>query len=85
VKSFDQKENKAIVQMSIFDSFTTQNGRQQWRPLEVVLSNWLDMVQTNKVEAVGPEIEMPNKKFDPWILPPSFQPNAVGRDFDCIT
>lgn len=40
---FDQKRNQAIMQMSIFDSEITQNGRQEWQPLEVVLSAWLDM------------------------------------------
>lgn len=54
--------------MSIFDSAITQNGRQQWHPLEVVLSAWLDMVDAGKVQAVEPQVEVPNEKFDPWII-----------------
>ncbi|KAI4595872.1 hypothetical protein KJ359_006511 [Pestalotiopsis sp. 9143b] len=70
---FDQRENKAIIQMSMFDSDVTKNGRQQWHPLEVILGNWLDMVQIRKIEAVGDDVEVPNDKFDPWIFRPSSQ------------
>lgn len=72
-QSFDQRENKAIIQMSMFDSDVTKNGRQQWHPLEVVLSNWLDIVQINKVEAVSDDVEVSNDKFDPWIFHPFSQ------------
>lgn len=56
------------MQMSIFDAPITQNGRQQWYPLEVVLSAWLDMVDVGKVQAVEPQVEVLNEKFDPWII-----------------
>lgn len=61
------------MQMSIFDSLITRNGRQQWHPLEVVLSSWLDMVRVSKVEAVSPDTEFPNEKFDPWVFRPFSQ------------
>ncbi|KAF3055548.1 hypothetical protein GL218_07223 [Daldinia childiae] len=67
---FDQMENKAIMQMSIFDSPITHNGRQQWFALEVILSAWLDMVEVGKVQAVNPDIDVPSDKFDPWISLP---------------
>lgn len=46
---------------------TTQNGRQQWYPLEVILSAWLDMVDVGKIQAVHSDIETDNGKYDPWI------------------
>ncbi|KAI1641596.1 uncharacterized protein F4817DRAFT_362955 [Daldinia loculata] len=67
---FDQVENKAIIQMSDSDSSITQNGRQQWFPLEVVLSAWLDMVEVGKVQAVNSFVELPNQKFEPWVIVP---------------
>ncbi|KAI1384807.1 uncharacterized protein F4822DRAFT_373741 [Hypoxylon trugodes] len=67
---FDQVGNKAVMQTSIFDSPITHNDRQQWFPLEDVLSAWLDMVEVGKVRAVGPDVEVPNEKFDPWIILP---------------
>ncbi|KAI8958154.1 hypothetical protein F5Y11DRAFT_362973 [Daldinia sp. FL1419] len=63
---FDQKEKKAIMQMSLFDYLITQNGRQKWFPLEVILSAWLTMTDKGKGQAFGPGIERPNEIFDPW-------------------
>lgn len=59
--------------MSIFDSFITQNGRQYWHPLEVVLSAWLDMVTVGKAEAVDSTTHSTNSKFDPWVIRPYSQ------------
>ncbi|KAG9523074.1 hypothetical protein KCV07_g2804, partial [Aureobasidium melanogenum] len=64
--AFDQKTNKAIMQMSIHDASITLNGRTPWLPLEVILSAWLDMVDVGKVRAVDDSVEA-NEKFDPWI------------------
>lgn len=61
------------MQMSIFDSFITQNGRQQWHPLEVVLSAWLDMATVGKAQAVDPSTDSTNSKFDPWVIRPYSQ------------
>jgi hypothetical protein len=36
--AFDQKENKAVMQMSIHDTDITLNGRAPWVPLEMTLS-----------------------------------------------
>lgn len=68
--SFDQKENKAIFQASIWDSATAFNGRQQWYPLEVILSAWLDMVEKGKAQAVPKTVSLRNAKYDPWIFRP---------------
>lgn len=58
--AFDLKTNKAIMSMSIHDTDITQNGRVPWYPLEVVLSAWLDMIDTGKVKAVSDEL------YDNW-------------------
>ncbi|THW47914.1 hypothetical protein D6D21_03171 [Aureobasidium pullulans] len=64
--AFDQKTNRAIMQMSIHDASITLNGRTPWFPLEVILSAWLDMVDIGKIQAVEETVEV-NEKFDPWI------------------
>lgn len=62
---YDQFKHKAIMQMSIFDSDYTQNGRTEWMPLEVILTAWLNMVDVDKVQAVPDDVE-----FQPWIMVP---------------
>ncbi|KAK8085930.1 hypothetical protein PG994_000904 [Apiospora phragmitis] len=65
---FDQKKTLAIMQMSIHDGFVTQNGRQKWYPLEVVLSQWLDMIEVGKVQAVAEGVRSRSEKQGPWTL-----------------
>lgn len=65
--AFDQKANRAIMQMSIHDASITLNGRTPWFPLEVVLSAWLEMVDVGKIQAVEETVEV-NEKFDPWSM-----------------
>lgn len=72
------------MQMDILDSFITMNGRQQWHPLEVVLSAWLDMVDVNKIQAVLPNIEVPNSKYDPWIFNP-YSPQQLDETIHTYT
>lgn len=64
--AFDQKENKAVIQMSIHDTDTTLNGRTPWFPLEVTLSAWLDMIDVGKIQAVDDSIQG-LVKHGPWI------------------
>ncbi|OKL55834.1 hypothetical protein UA08_08922 [Talaromyces atroroseus] len=49
--NFNQKTSRAIFCSDVLDSFPTTNGRMEWDPLEVVLSAWLDMIDTGKVIA----------------------------------
>lgn len=49
--NFDQEISRAIFHKDILDSFITTNGRVEWDPLEVVLSAWLDMIDTGKIVA----------------------------------
>ncbi|KAH7134903.1 hypothetical protein B0J11DRAFT_517185 [Dendryphion nanum] len=67
---FDQLTNKAIMQMSIFDSFIIHNRRQSWYALEVVLDAWLDMIKIGKVEAVRKVGHSSHSDFPPWIIRP---------------
>ncbi|EFX03592.1 hypothetical protein CMQ_520 [Grosmannia clavigera kw1407] len=67
---FDQETNPAIMRMSIYDMSITQNGRQKWYPLEDVLNAWLEMIDSGKVQAVPEHVDVPNSKYDPWILHP---------------
>ncbi|KAK6844433.1 hypothetical protein PG995_014543 [Apiospora arundinis] len=64
---FDQKKNLAIMQMDLFDWSTTHNGRQKWYPLEVVLSQWLDMIEMGKVQTVAEGVSTRSGRHDPWI------------------
>jgi hypothetical protein len=63
---FDQRENKAVMQMSIWDSDTTLNGSTPWFPLEVTLSAWLDMIDVGKIQAVDDSVKGIQKN-GPWI------------------
>ncbi|KAK7919973.1 hypothetical protein PG985_007995 [Apiospora marii] len=65
---FDQKKSLAIMQMDIMDSFTTQNGRQKWYPLEVVLAQWLDMIDVGKIQAVPDGTRTRSEKIGPWTM-----------------
>ncbi|KAK7949397.1 uncharacterized protein PG986_010283 [Apiospora aurea] len=65
---FDQKKGLAIMQMDIMDGFVTQNGRQKWYPLEVVLGQWLDMIEMGKIQAVAEGARTRSEKFDPWAI-----------------
>ncbi|KAK8040122.1 hypothetical protein PG993_008533 [Apiospora rasikravindrae] len=56
------------MQMDIMDSFVTHNGRQKWYPLEVVLSQWLDMIEIGKIHAVAEGVRTRSEKFDPWTI-----------------
>lgn len=64
--AFDQKENKAVMQMSIHDTDVTLNGRTPWFPLEVTLSAWLDMIDVGKIQAVDDSVRGIEKN-GPWI------------------
>lgn len=59
-----------MTQLTKFLPDWTKNGRQQWYPLEVILSAWLDMVDAGKIQAVGPEVKLINNKYEPWIIHP---------------
>ncbi|ETS74764.1 hypothetical protein PFICI_13248 [Pestalotiopsis fici W106-1] len=65
---YDQREHKAIMQMSIHDRDVAMNGRQEWLPLEVILTGWLDMLDVGKVQAVPDDVE-----WQPWIMVPYSQ------------
>lgn len=56
------------MQTDIMDSFTTQNGRQKWYPLEVVLAQWLDMIEVGKVQAVPDGTRTRSEKIGPWTM-----------------
>lgn len=56
--------------MDVLDEFITHNGRTIWEPLEVVLSNWLEMIDLGKIVAVPNEPENGRKRFEPWVLIP---------------
>lgn len=58
---------------SIFDADITTNGRQQWHPLEVILTAWLDMVDVGKVQTVTQDTEIPYQAFGPWYMLPYSQ------------
>jgi hypothetical protein len=64
--AFDQRENRAVMQMSIHDSDVTLNGRTPWFPLEVTLSAWLDMIIVGKIQAVDDSFQG-SEKNEPWI------------------
>ncbi|RDW80291.1 hypothetical protein BP6252_04929 [Coleophoma cylindrospora] len=49
--NFNQDISLAIFCSDILDSSSTTNGRMEWDPLEVVLTAWLDMIDTGKVIA----------------------------------
>lgn len=55
--AFDQRENKAVMQMSIHDTDITLNGRKPWCPLEMTLSAWLDKVDVGKIQAVDDSVQ----------------------------
>ncbi|KAK8092284.1 uncharacterized protein PG998_015116 [Apiospora kogelbergensis] len=63
---FDQKKNLAIMQMDLYDWSTTHNGRQKWHPLEVVLGQWLDMIEMGKVQTVAEGVSTRLESHDPW-------------------
>jgi hypothetical protein len=64
--AFDQKENKAVMQISIHDTDITLNGRTPWFPLEVTLSAWLDMMNFGKIQAADDSFQGLEKN-NPWI------------------
>ena len=64
--AFDQRENKAVMQMSIHDTDITLNGRTPWFPLEMTLSAWLDMIDVGKIAAVDDSVQRVEKNV-PWI------------------
>jgi hypothetical protein len=64
--AFDQKDNKAVMQMSIHDTDVTLNGRTPWFPLEVTLSAWLDMIRVGKIQAVDDSVQGLEKN-GPWV------------------
>lgn len=64
--AFDQRENRAVMQMSIHDSDVTLNGRTPWFSLEVTLSAWLDMIIVGKIQAVDDSFQG-SEKNEPWI------------------
>ncbi|KAF7518591.1 hypothetical protein G7054_g13402 [Neopestalotiopsis clavispora] len=76
---YDQVKHKAIMQMSIHDRDIAMNGRQEWLPLEVILTAWLDMIDVSKVQAVPDDVE-----WQPWIMVPysEKQLNATVTAFD---
>ncbi|ORY13821.1 hypothetical protein BCR34DRAFT_480356 [Clohesyomyces aquaticus] len=67
---YDQQTNTAIIEMTVEDGSTTENGRQRWYPLETVLEAWRDMIRVGKIRAVGDDVEGEIHKFDPWIIVP---------------
>ncbi|OBT89086.1 hypothetical protein VE02_01987 [Pseudogymnoascus sp. 03VT05] len=70
--NFDQEISRAIFHCDILDSNITMNGRTEWDPLEVVLSAWLDMIDTGKVVARSPPVNGPCEAA-PWELVPFSQ------------
>ncbi|KEQ74140.1 hypothetical protein M436DRAFT_63467 [Aureobasidium namibiae CBS 147.97] len=64
--AFDQRENKAVMQMSIHDTDLKLNGRTPWYPLEVTLSAWLDMIDVGKIEAEDDSVHGVEEN-GPWI------------------
>lgn len=56
------------MQSDILDGFTTQNGRQKWYPLEVVLAQWLDMIDVGKIQAVPDGTRTRSEKIGPWTM-----------------
>ncbi|KFY36230.1 hypothetical protein V494_05204 [Pseudogymnoascus sp. VKM F-4513 (FW-928)] len=67
--NYDQEISRAIFHCDILDSHITMNGRTSWDPLEVVLSAWLDMIDTGKVVARSPSIKGPCEAA-PWEMVP---------------
>ncbi|KAK7978703.1 hypothetical protein PG988_006193 [Apiospora saccharicola] len=56
------------MQTDILDTFTSQNGRQKWYPLEVVLAQWLDMIEIGKIQAVPDGTRTRSEKRGPWTM-----------------
>jgi hypothetical protein len=59
--------SRAIFHLDISDYSIINNGRTVWDPLEVVLSAWLDMIDTSKIVARSSPIRGPGEG-DPWEL-----------------
>lgn len=70
--SFDQETSLAIFQLDILDTFKTTNGRIIWDPLEVILSSWLNMIDTGKVVAKREPVS-DSWASKPWELMPYSQ------------
>ncbi|OBT65709.1 hypothetical protein VE03_03370 [Pseudogymnoascus sp. 23342-1-I1] len=70
--NFDQETSQAIFHLDILDYSITNNGRTVWDPLEVVLSAWLDMIDTDKIVARSSPVRGPGEG-DPWELQPYSQ------------
>lgn len=58
--------------MSTIDRLTTTNGTQPWYPLEVVLSIWISMITSSKIQVVDADTFNTYKgpKQNPWIMVP---------------
>ncbi|GAB7352153.1 hypothetical protein MBLNU459_g2640t2 [Dothideomycetes sp. NU459] len=66
--NYDQKKNRAIMQMDILDDEVTrrEDDPPPWHPLETVLSAWIEMMHAGKVTASPKSIRPINEKYDPW-------------------
>lgn len=66
---YDQSTHRAIHVESQDYCRVAQNGRQEWLPLEVILEAYLQMIDRQKIHAVGDDYEGDQERADPWIMP----------------
>ncbi|CAN9081552.1 unnamed protein product [Alternaria sp. RS040] len=65
----DQDQLTAMQHMSIHDTDITMNSRQVWLPLEMILDDFIDMVDQGKILAVQDDYDGEQEHTEPWIMP----------------
>ncbi|KAK3671617.1 hypothetical protein LTR78_008540 [Recurvomyces mirabilis] len=61
---YDQLKQKAITHFDITDDLEFE-PEQPWRPLETILTFWIDLIRREKVIAVSPELSQPRIEWRP--------------------
>jgi hypothetical protein len=73
----DQDYGLAMQHMSIAHTGIAMNGRQTWLSLEMILNEFIDMIDQGKVVAVDEAYNGDQERTEPWIMP-----SYTQRDLD---
>jgi hypothetical protein len=73
----DQDYGLAMQHMSIAHTGIAMNGRQTWLSLEMILNEFIDMIDQGKVVAVDEAYSGDQERTEPWIMP-----SYTQRDLD---